>query len=211
MYFFFLTEFKIKKINFISFYFADDNLNNLNLINSNKNLLLNFNKTKIENIFILIALMPFLKSTLKIKKTKKRSELFELIKYIFNRTEKNNYIRINPNDFHYFLKKFNNTINFQWELIPNTNIINNLRYILIKYYNKVCLEIFDKSLNYNFELYIKINKDKLKFNDIFNLMSKFNLYFIIIENIGVYKKEKYIGKGTTGFVSISLNYFIYKI
>ena len=137
----------------------------LNFINNNINLLLNFNKTKIENIFILIVLMPFLKTTLKIKKTKKAVEVFELLKYIFNKTEKNYYIKINPCDFNFFIKQFNNTINYQWELIPQTNIVNNLRYILIKYYNEVCLEIFDKSLNFNFEFYIKINKNKLKFND----------------------------------------------
>ena len=200
--FFFLIKVKIKKVNITSPYFINYNSNNLNSINNNINLLLNFNKTKIENIFILIVLMPFLKTTLKIKKTKKRIEFFELIKYIFNKTENNYYIKINPCDFHFFIKQFNNTINYQWELIPQTNIINNLRYILIKYYNEVCLEIFDKSLNFNFEFYIKVNKNKLKFNEIYNLLSKFDLYLIILENIGIYKKEKFIGKGTTGFVSI---------
>ena len=36
-------------------------------------------------------------------------------------------------------------------------------------------------------------------------MIKFDLYLIILENIGIYKKEKFIGKGTTGFVSLKIN------
>ena len=69
----------------------------------------------------------------------------------------------------------------------------------------MCLEAFDKALNFNLNNYINKNKNTFSYKDINNLMSKNNFLKFFVENIGIYKKEKCIGKGYTGRVNIIFN------
>lgn len=52
-------------------------------------------------------------------------------------------------------------------------------YIINNYYNKICLEIFDKALNMNLNLYIRNKKKKISFKEINRLMSKLLRIFLI--------------------------------
>lgn len=143
----------------------------------NINILLSIKKTKIENIFLLLAIMPILKNNSTILYKINNKDIFNLFKKIFiNKKIKNKIIKIYENDFHYFNKNFNHFLNYKWEFIPKKIILNNLRYIINNFYNESCLEIFDKSLNLNFKYFIKKEKNKLSSNDINNLFSKFFVY-----------------------------------
>ena len=136
-------------------------------------LMINIKKTKIENILLLIGIVPFLnkKSIITFKINEKN--LFFLLKNIFkDRTLNNRIVEISKNDFHYFIDNFNELVNYNWELIPNNNLINNIRYILNKYYNQFCRDIFDKSLNNNFKNYIHKINNKLSFEKLEDLLSK---------------------------------------
>ena len=148
---------------------------------NNFNLLLSKKKTRIEIIFILIQTIPFINKKIIIKK-KKNQEIFEILKDVFQfkKIIKKNKIYIDKIDYDYFVQNFNRLINYMWEFYPNKILINNLRYIINNYYNENCLEIFDKSLNFNLEDYIKKNKRNFSFKDIYNLMSKYFLLFIFI-------------------------------
>ena len=122
------------------------------------NIMINIKKTKIKNILILIGLLPFLKynSNILYKINSKEKKIIYLKNY-HKKKIKNRIIKINENDFHYFIENFNGLINNKWKLIPDENIVNNIRYIVNNYYNESCKEIFDKSLNIDFESYI-LNK-----------------------------------------------------
>ena len=55
-------------------------------------------------------------------------------------------------------RDFNNLINYIWEFIPQKHILDNLRYIISNYYDDSCTNIFEKTLNRNYEYFIKNNK-----------------------------------------------------
>ncbi len=135
--------------------------------------MINIKKTKIENILLLIGIVPFLnKKSIIIFKINEKN-LFFLLKNIFkDRTLNNRIVEISKNDFHYFIDNFNEFVNYNWELIPNKDLINNIRYILNKYYNQFCRDIFDKSLNNNFMNYIHKINNKLSFEKLEDLLSK---------------------------------------
>lgn len=179
------------KYNICKFLLFKNNFNCLRQIYKNKNfyeyieqndkninLKINLKTTKIENILILIGIIPFLKNNSKILYKINSKEIYCLFRKIFiNKKIKNRIIKINENDFHCFIDNFNYLINYKWELIPDEDIINNIRYILNKYYNKSCIELFDKSLNANLKDYIDNKKNILSFKTINKLMSK--LFFLI--------------------------------
>ena len=136
-------------------------------------LFIDIKKTKIENILLLIGIIPFLKnySTITYKINKK--EIYKLFKNIFkNKKIKNKIIKISEYDLNYFLDKFNDLINYKWEFIPNKELLNNIRYIINNYYNSSYLEIFDKSLNLNFKYFLRNKKDYLTLSELNALMSK---------------------------------------
>lgn len=185
-------------------------------INENIHLFLNIKNTRIEKIFILIGLFPFLKNNSSITFKINDKETYQLFKYIFQNKEIRRSIIINKEDFHFILDKYNDLIRCNWELIPNKNITQTLRYIINNYYNETFLDIFDKSLNLNFKIYIDKQKDELSNEQIKELMCKFKIYLFIyifeIVNVGVYEKEKCIGKGSQGRVSNlnKLKYYFYR-
>lgn len=136
-------------------------------------LFINIKKTKIENILLLIGIIPFLKnySTITYKINKK--EIYKIFKNIFkNKKIKNKIIKISEYDLNYLLEKFNDLINYKWEFIPNKELLNNIRYIINNYYNNSYLEIFDKSLNLNFKYFLRSKKDYLSLRELNALMSK---------------------------------------
>ena len=173
-----INKYKQKNLKFIFLfknnpYFINNIFKNVTQINKyDLKSLIEIKKTKIENIFILISIMPFLNSNSII--INKENLHFELYKNIFNnKLIKNKFIKINQKDFYIFTQKFELLLNYKWEIIPKLNFINYIRFIINNYYNELCLEIFDKSLNSNLKYYIKENKNNLSFNEIAKLMSKF--------------------------------------
>jgi hypothetical protein len=167
----------INLVNFINnqdFQFMKD-------INKNKfNLILSKKKNRIEIIFILIQAIPYINKKIIIEK-KNNEEVFEILKNIFHIEKlKKDILYIRKNNIDYIIQNFNELIYYKWEYLPNTNLINSLRYIISNYYNENCLELFDKALNLNFEDYINKNKSNFTSKNINKLMSKFVfiLFFI---------------------------------
>ena len=167
----------INLVNFINnkdFQFMKD-------INKNKfNLILSKKKNRIEIIFILIQAIPYINKKIIIEK-KNNEEVFEILKNIFHIEKlKKDILYIRKNNIDYIIQNFKELIYYKWEYLPNTNLINSLRYIISNYYNENCLELFDKALNLNFEDYINKNKSNFTSKDINKLMSKFVfiLFFI---------------------------------
>lgn len=89
-------------------------------------------------------------------------------KEIFN----NNTLRITRKDIYYLIVNFNELWNYKWEIFPELEEINKVRYIINNYYNESFLEIFDKALNLNLRLYIQNKKNKFSLKEIKQLMSK---------------------------------------
>jgi len=173
-FFHFKLNYNCSKQIFIDYKFYEE----ISEINSKINILINIKKTKIENIFLLIAIVPFLKDNSTISFRINKKEIYELFKIIFNnKIIKNRIIKFNEYDLNNLKEKFNDLINYKWDFIPKPIINNNFRYIINNYYNENCLEIFEQSLNLNYQYYIHINKNKLSLEDINDLMSKF-LYYI---------------------------------
>ena len=143
----------------------------------NINLFINIKLTKIENIFLLIGIIPFLKNNSIITYKINNKDINNLFKIIFkDKKIKDKVIKLNENDFQYFTEQFNDLLNYKWELIPKKKILNNIRSIINNYYNESCLEIFDKSLNLNFKYFIQNKRKKFSLENINDLMSK--LFFI---------------------------------
>ena len=143
----------------------------------NINLFINIKLTKIENIFLLIGIVPFLKNNSIITYKINNKDINELFKIIFkDKIIKDKVIRLKEYDFQYFIERFNDLLNYKWELIPKKKILNNIRSIINNYYNESCLEIFDKSLNLNFKYFIQNKRKKFSLESINDLMSKPSFY-----------------------------------
>ena len=142
-------------------------------ISQNINLYINMKKTKIETIFLLIGIMPFVKNNSVITFKINNMEIYKLFQIIFKKKKiKNKIIKLNENDLQFFIENFSYLLFYKWELIPFKKILNNIRYIINNYYNESCIELFEKSLNLNFKYYIQ-NKKILSLLEIMDLMSKF--------------------------------------
>ena len=128
----------------------------------------------IENIIILLGIIPFLKNNSIIRYGINTYESNKLYKKLFSYKKiKNGKIHIDFSDFKTVKTDFNNLINYIWEFIPRKQILDNLRYIISNYYNDSCANIFEKTLNRNYEYFIKYNKS-IVFNNSFKkeLISK---------------------------------------
>lgn len=142
-------------------------------ISQNINLYINMKKTKIETIFLLVGIMPFVKNNSVITFKINNMEIYKLFQIIFKKKKiKNKIIKLNENDLQFFIENFSYLLFYKWELIPFKKILNNIRYIINNYYNESCIELFEKSLNLNFKYYIQ-NKKILSLLEIMDLMSKF--------------------------------------
>ena len=112
----------------------------------------------IENIIILLGIIPFLKNNSIIRYGINTYESNKLYKKLFSYKKiKNGKIHIDFSDFKTVKTDFNNLIN----------------YIISNYYNDSCANIFEKTLNRNYEYFIKYNKS-IVFNNSFKkeLISK---------------------------------------
>ena len=161
---------------------SNDILNNSNIISENdKDYLLKIKSSKIENIILLVEIMPFLKKDLLIYPNKNK-DLFKFFNRIFYEKEifNNNILRITPKDIYYLIANFNELWNYKWEIFPELEEINRVRYIINNYYNESFLEIFDKALNLNLRLYIQNKKNKFSLKEIKQLMSKLFSFIINI-------------------------------
>ena len=188
---FFLKSLKYKDKNEITllnaYYNNLDKFYNNSIFNyykiGKRNIFCNLKNSKIQNIFLLIGILPLIKKYSLIIKIKYKSG-FELIKNIFpNKKIKNDIMRINLNDYNSFINKFNLLLKFKWDLMPKQDIIDKIRYIINNFYNEYYLDIFDNSLVLNLKYYINNNKYKFSINDISKLMSKIILFKIFIKKI----------------------------
>jgi len=144
-------------------------------INSNIDLLMNIKISKLENTFLLLGIIPFLKknSTLSYKINNK--EIYNYIKKIFkNKKIKHKIIKLNYNDFNTFNEKIDELLNYKWELIPEKVMLDNLRYIINNYYNESNFIIFQKSLYMNYDFYIQKKRKEITYSDLVRLLSKCN-------------------------------------
>lgn len=145
------------------------------LINSRHTLDIFWRKAKIENIFILISIFPFLKNEIKITK---RNPIYEFCKYLFYNNS-NEVIKVHKTNYDNFTSKFDYLLNYIWETFPNKNSTNYIRHILYHFYPEECLNIYDSSLNMNIRHLIHNNIEKLSYTFISDLMSKICYYIII--------------------------------
>ena len=169
-----LINHSINKILNIDNFINYDIFNQTQRININNINKLLKEKSKIKNIFIIIILLPFLKSNKLIIKNFNKA-LNKLFKNIFINNQNNTFIKLNEKYFNYLTLNLKDLLYYKWDLIPEFNLIQIVRYIINNYYNEFNLEIFDKSLNLNFKHFINNNYNNLSIIDINNLMSK--IYF----------------------------------
>lgn len=142
-------------------------------INSNIDILINIKISKLESIFLLLGIIPFLKnnSTLSYKINDK--EIYNFIKELFkNKKINHKIIKLDFIDFKIFNEKLEELLNYKWELIPEKIILDNIRYIIDNYYKESNFDIFQKSLYKNYNIYIQLKKKEIAFNNLVNLLSK---------------------------------------
>ena len=154
-------------------FFNNDFYEDVLEINSNIDLLMNIKFSKLENIVLLLGIIPFLKnnSTLSYKINSK--EIYNYIKKTLKTKKiKHKSIKIDYNDFITFNEKIDELLNYKWELIPEKVILDNLRYIIDNYYNESNFIIFQKSLYMNYDFYIQRKRKEITYNDLVSLLSK---------------------------------------
>ena len=70
--------------------------------------------------------------------------------------------------------QINKILNYNWELVPEKFILDNLRYIINNYYNETNFKILEKSLYMNYKSYIQRNNKKMTYKEIKSLLSKYS-------------------------------------
>ena len=156
----------------INFFTNNNFYNDILEINSNINLLMNIKQPNLENIFLLLGIIPFLKnnSTLSYKINSK--EAYKFFKKILNRKIKYKVIKIDYNDLFFFNNNMKKLLYYIWELIPKKFMLDNFRYIINNYYNETNLVVFEESLNMNYKVYIQNKIIEMTYENIKNLLSK---------------------------------------
>lgn len=145
--------------NYDFFYFIKDIKKNVNLTINMKNVSL------IENIMMIIGIIPFLKNNSVIRYVINDSETNKIFRILFKYKKiENGQIYIDFSDFKTIKNKFGNLINFIWEIIPQKHILNNIRYIINNYYDDSFINFFEKALNKNYEYFIKKNQKIVSVN-----------------------------------------------
>ena len=142
-------------------------------INSNIDLLINIKISKLESVFLLLGIIPFLKNNSTLSYKINNKEIYNFIKEMFkNKKINHKIIKLDFIDFQTFNEKIEELLNYKWELIPEKIILDNLRYIIDNYYNESNFNIFQKSLYINYNFYIQLKKKEITFNNLVNLLSK---------------------------------------
>ena len=133
---------------------------------------MNIKQPNLENIFLLLGIIPFLKnnSTLSYKINSK--EAYKFFKKILNRKIKYKVIKIDYNDLFFFNNNMKKLLYYIWELIPKKFMLDNFRYIINNYYNETNLVVFEESLNMNYKAYIQNKIIEMTYENIKNLLSK---------------------------------------
>ena len=162
-------------------FFTNNNIyNDILEINSNINLLMNIKKSKLENIILLLGIIPFLKNNSTLSYKINNKGIYKLFNKILNKKIKYKIIKFNYNDLHTFNKKMKKLLNYEWELIPKKFVLDNLRYIINNYYNETNLVMFQESLNMNYKFYIQNKKNEISYEEIKNFLSKFTIINFIL-------------------------------
>jgi len=154
-------------------------------INSNVNIFMNIKKPKLENIFLFLGIIPFLKNNSTLSYKINNKGIYNFFKKILNKQIKNKIIKLDYNDMHPFNLKMKELLYYEWELIPKQIILDSLNYIINNYYNEANFFIFQTTLNMNYRLYIQNKMNEISYEEIKYLLSK-----LIIINF-IYKKRKY--------------------
>jgi hypothetical protein len=142
-------------------------------INSNIDLLINIKISKLESIFLLLGIFPFLKNNSTLSYKINNKEIYNFIKKLFkNKNIKHKIIKLDFIDFKTVNEKLEELLNYKWELIPEKIILDNIRYIIDNYYNESNFDIFQKSLYMNYNFYIQLKKKEITFDNLVNLLSK---------------------------------------
>ena len=144
-------------------------------INYNIDLSMNIKITKLENIILLLGIIPFLKNNSTLFYKINNKEIYNYIKKIFkNKIIKHKIIKLDYNDFYTFNEKVDELLNYKWEFIPEKVMLDNLRYIINNYYNESNFNIFQKLLYMNYDFYIQKKRKKITYSDLVSLLSKCN-------------------------------------
>ena len=122
---------------------------------------------EIENIFILIIIVPFIQKEIIITR---KNKIYKICQNIFN-IHYNENIIINKTFLANINNNFYDLINFDWKILPCSKKINYIKLILKHYYNEQCLSIFQKSLKMNIKIFL-YNKKEKPIETINDLMSK---------------------------------------
>lgn len=142
-------------------------------INNNIELLMNIKISKLENIVLLLGIIPFLKSNSTLSYKINNKEIYNHAKKIFkNKKIKHKIIKLDYKDFNKINEKIDELLNYKWELIPEKVMLDNLRYAINNYYNESNFNIFQISLNTNYDIYIQNKIKDLTYSDLVSLLSK---------------------------------------
>ena len=150
--------------------------------NSNVNLLMNIKKSKLENIILLLGIIPFLKNNSTLSYKINNKGIYKLFKKIFNKKIISKVIKFDYSDLYTFNKKIKKVLYYEWEIIPKKYMLDNLRFIINNYYyNEANLDIYQKSLNLNYKSYILNKKNEMTYDEIKNLLSKLIIIYFILK------------------------------
>ena len=156
-------------------FFSNDNFyNDILEINSDINLLMNIKIPKLENIFLLLGIIPLLKNNSTLSYKINNKGIYKLFKKILNKKIKYKVIKLDYNYLLYFNKIMKVLLYYIWELIPKQFMLDNIRYFINNYYNESNLVVFEESLNLNYKSYIQNKLNEMTFEKIKNLLSKFH-------------------------------------
>jgi hypothetical protein len=157
----------------MSFFKNADFYNDILEINSDINLLMNNKRDKLENIFLLLSIIPFLKNNSTLTYKINNKGIYKFLKMILKNKIKYKVIKLDYNDFLSFNTKMKKLLYYMWELIPKQFMLDNFRYIINNYYKESNLKAFEESLNMNYKSYIQNKIKEITFEEIKNLLSKF--------------------------------------
>ena len=173
----FESNFNCKEEIFININFFDEYVSK----RKEFDLLIKEKNTKIENLIMLIIIIPFIeinsKLRYKINEQKFTSIFGNLFKYNINK--KDIIMQLNSYDYFENKTKLINLLNYDWEIIPSKNIINILRYVINNFYVDSPISMFEKLLNMNLKQYIKLNLHKINEANKNDLIFKKNINEII--------------------------------
>lgn len=143
-------------------------------IKRNVNISIDIKKSLLENIFLIIGIIPFLKFNSTIEYNINNKESNELFKFLFNyKNITNNKIIIDINDFETIKKSFNKSLNYIWDFpLKNKQVIDNIRFVINNYYEDNFKYVFEEILNENYNYYIQKNIKVFSDSDLKELISK---------------------------------------